>query len=70
MFIEFCIKRMLTRQHTGSTAAQTTVAEKKNTLVLKLKEARKPGIKWTEDTVDNENMGRKSSKSKFGYGSP
>jgi len=33
-------------------------------LVLKLKEkdAEKPTIKWTEDTVDNEGMGRKSSK--------
>ena len=32
-------------------------------LVLKLKN--KSSIQWTEDTVDNENLGRKSSKSEW-----
>jgi protein phosphatase 1 regulatory subunit 11 len=27
-----------------------------------LKEKKKPGVKWSEDTVNNEGMGRKSSK--------
>jgi len=35
--------------------------QKSSVLVLKLKN--KSSIQWSDDTVDNENMGRKSSKS-------
>lgn len=31
-------------------------------LVLKLKEKKSPTIRWSDDTVDNEHLGRKSSK--------
>lgn len=34
----------------------------RNVLVLKLKGARKQSITWAADTVNNENMGKKSSK--------
>lgn len=37
--------------------------QKSSVLVLKLKN--KSSIQWTEDTVDNENLGRKSSKSEW-----
>ena len=30
----------------------------------KLGETKKPSVKWTEDTINNENLGRKSSKRK------
>lgn len=52
---------MHTRSSTGS-VTRTQVVEAPQKLVLKLMEAKKPHIKWTEDTVDNENLGRKSSK--------
>lgn len=55
---------MQTRQSSSSTTV-TKTTEKKDLLVLKLKESRKPAIKWTDDTVDNENMGKKSSKRKL-----
>jgi hypothetical protein len=49
--------------------SQTQEAEQKKVLVLKLKQSEqsgeergKPGVKWTEETVDNEGLGRKSSK--------
>lgn len=53
-------------RHASATQTQTEPTANKKTLVLKLKEneADKPSIKWTEDTVDNEGMGRKSSKRK------
>lgn len=56
------------------TAAAVTVTEEDrreagNTinriLVLKLR-AKQKKITWTEDTVDNEHLNRKSSKSKIG----
>ena len=54
-------------RHASTTQTQTqeeSTSAKKN-LVLKLKqEIEKPSIKWTEDTVDNEHLGRKSSKRK------
>ena len=61
---------MNTRSATASSTSQTTPskakevegAKDKKKLVLKLKEAKEPTIKWTEDTVDNEHLGRKSSK--------
>lgn len=34
-------------------------------LVLKLRGTRKPAISWAENTINNENMGKKSSKSKY-----
>jgi hypothetical protein len=43
----------------------TDAGDKPNVLVLKLKESKKPAIKWTEDTIDNENLGRRSSKRKI-----
>jgi hypothetical protein len=53
-------------QQTQVVQAQEAV-EKKKLLVLKLKqsEEEKPAVKWTEDTVDNEGLGRKSSKRKL-----
>lgn len=38
---------------------------KKTKLILKLKESMKPSIQWSSDTIDNEKLGRKSSKRKF-----
>ena len=55
-------------EHSDNRTAQTTTvtAEGKQVLVLKLKDdEKKPTVTWTEDTVNNEHMGRKSSKSKF-----
>ena len=37
----------------------------KTQLILKLKENRKPSIQWSTDTIDNEKLGRKSSKRKL-----
>lgn len=37
--------------------------QKSSVLVLKLQN--KSTIQWSEDTVDNENLGRKSSKSEW-----
>ena len=57
-----------TRQSSASatqTQTQKATVGEKSSLVLKLKEAQKPVIKWTEDTVDNEGLGRKSSKRKY-----
>jgi protein phosphatase 1 regulatory subunit 11 len=34
-------------------------------LVLKLKAKKKPKVTWTEETVDNEHLDKKSSKSKY-----
>mmetsp|Transcript_3213 Transcript_3213/g.4580 ORF Transcript_3213/g.4580 Transcript_3213/m.4580 type:complete len:103 (+) Transcript_3213:52-360(+) len=34
--------------------------EKENVLILKLRT--KPNLRWAEDTIDNENQGKKSSK--------
>jgi hypothetical protein len=51
----------------GSSVTQVRVSteDKKASLVLKLKDKpNKPSIKWSEDTINNENMGRKSSKRK------
>lgn len=36
--------------------------EKPKLLILKLREPKKPSVTWTDDTVNNENMGKKSSK--------
>ena len=41
-------------------ATAETATDSAPVLVLKLQQA--PKITWTEDTVDNENLGRKSSK--------
>lgn len=62
---------MNTRSSSG-TVTRTAVEEgktndKKSAMVLKLKPAHKPAIQWTEDTVDNENLGRKSSKRKLKF---
>jgi hypothetical protein len=43
---------------------ETLPAEQKTRKVLVLKLKKKPGISWSEGTVDNENMGKKSSKRK------
>lgn len=59
--------------NTGSTggSATTTITttepqpsdRKPKVLRLKLTASADPKVKWSEDTVDNENMGKKSSKS-------
>lgn len=33
-----------------------------NQVVLRLKVQKKPSVSWAEETVDNENMGKKTSK--------
>lgn len=55
---------MLLRSSNSSTASTTVQNEVKGkVLVLKLKEPKKDNkIQWAEDTIDNENLGRKSSK--------
>ncbi len=58
---------MHTRHSAAAASRTTTIQETKSNekkLVLKLKEKEKPTIKWTEDTIDNENLGRRSSKRK------
>ena len=57
--------------NSSSTTTTTVVAEnqapsetRQRTLRLTLQSAAKPSIKWSEDTIDNEHMGKKSSKSK------
>lgn len=55
-------------RHASTTQTQTQEsAPAKKNLVLKLNQdtEEKPSIKWTEDTVDNEHLGRKSSKRKL-----
>lgn len=49
------------------TAQQTQqqAEAKPRILRLTLQNDSKPAIRWSEDTVDNEHMGKKSSKSKF-----
>ncbi len=42
---------------------QSRQETKSKVLVLKLREVRKSKITWAEDTVDNEHLGKKSSKS-------
>ncbi len=56
----------------GSTTITITEPERVNAantinriLTLHLRERKK--VKWAEDVVDNENMGKKSSKSKLMY---
>lgn len=47
------------------TTTEETKSKEKNVIVLKLKEKQEPAVKWTEDTIDNENLGRRSSKREF-----
>jgi len=62
----------------NNTAATTTVTEEtsegtEETLRLKLKKgsvAEKKKIQWTEDTVDNEGLGKKKSKCCCQYKKP
>jgi hypothetical protein len=49
------------RREENSVTLTEDKKEEDKKLVLKLKE-KKNKITWTEDTVDNENMGKKSSK--------
>ncbi len=48
---------------TATVTETTTTKTAPKQLVLRLKETKKAAITWTEDTVDNENLNRKSSKS-------
>jgi len=57
------------RESQGNATVTTTeteieTANKTKVLILKLREKQQK-VSWTENTVDNENMGRKSSKSKM-----
>ena len=49
------------------TCTTTKTQQKGKTLVLRLREppTNKPKVTWSEDTVNNEGLGRKSSKRKF-----
>ena len=57
-------------QSSSSTMTEVEIANQpaesraRNTLVLKLKGTRKPSVSWAVDTVNNENMKKKSSKRK------
>ena len=42
----------------------STEVTPRTVLTLKLRGTRKPAIRWDENTINNENMGKKSSKSK------
>lgn len=50
----------------SSTVTSTMVAQQSpnesRLLILKIREAEKKKIRWTNDTVDNETLGKKSSK--------
>jgi hypothetical protein len=48
----------------SGTTTHTMTMEKKKLLVLKLREKR---VKWDESAVNNEFMGKKSSKSKMTF---
>ena len=57
---------MATRTTTSSSATSTATAKKANPpdpkQVLVLKNKPKKEIKWSEDVIDNEHMGKKKSK--------
>jgi len=65
---------MATSSATGSGSVvecQAQVEESENTLKLNLKkEEKKKKLKWTEDTVDNEGLGKKKSKCCCQYTKP
>jgi len=68
---------MSTAVNNNNTASTTTVTEEtpegnEETLRLKLKKgsAEKKKIQWTEDTVDNEGLGKKKSKCCCQYKKP
>ena len=46
-------------------AVEHAEAKQKNVLVLKLRGTKKPSISWAANTIDNEDMGKKSSKRKI-----
>lgn len=47
-----------------TTTTQTVEREvdRESTPVLKLRNSRKPQVRWTDDTVDNEHMNKKKTK--------
>jgi Protein phosphatase inhibitor len=45
-------------------AVEQAESKQKNVLVLKLRGTKKPSISWAANTIDNEDMGKKSSKRK------
>ena len=55
-------------QSSSSTITEAAVdqakGKSKNVLVLKLRGTKKPSISWAANTIDNEDMGKKSSKRK------
>lgn len=55
-------------QSSSSTITEAAVeqaeSKQKNVLVLKLRGTKKPSISWAANTIDNEDMHKKSSKRK------
>ena len=48
----------------SSTSSKSQQRQNKQ-IVLRLKVNKKPTVTWTEETVDNEHMGKKNSKRTF-----
>lgn len=46
----------------GGEDGNPTANQQEERVVLRLRPRKKKGVKWTEETVDNEGLGRKSSK--------
>jgi hypothetical protein len=44
-------------------ASSSSNTDNSNQVVLRLKVQKKPSVQWAEETVDNEHMGKKTSKS-------
>lgn len=49
---------------TSTTIQEDQSTETNNALHLRGSTSRRPRVRWEEGTVDNENMGKKKSKSK------
>ena len=53
-----------TASHSGGNT-ELVQEETKSPKIIKFKAKIKNKVKWKEDVIDNENMGKKKSKSKF-----
>lgn len=50
---------------TSTTVQEEQSTETNSSLQLRGTTSRRPRVRWEEGTVDNENMGKKKSKSKY-----
>jgi hypothetical protein len=63
MSSRICLPCVQSSSATMTESGESLIESKpRNVLVLKLKGTRKQSITWAADTVNNENMGKKSSK--------